>query len=185
MKLKVTNPATGEVAATLDSDDARTVRAKYMHARAAQPGWARTPIAKRLAAIAKFRALVVAGTEKLAHVLTTEVGKPISQSRNELKGLLPRIDFFLAETRKTWKPEKVSADAAMEERITHEPLGVVANTSAWNYPWFVGANVFVPALLAGNAGLYKPSEFASMTGLEIARLLHESGIPEEAFTPPP
>ena len=183
MKLKVTNPATGEVAATLDSDDARTVKAKYMQARAAQPGWARTPIARRLAAIAKFRALVVAETEKLARVLTTEVGKPISQSRNELKGLLPRIDFFLAETKKTLKSEKVSSDPAMEERITHEPLGVIANISAWNYPWFVGANVFVPALLAGNAVLYKPSEYAAMTGLEIARLLHEAGVPDDVFVP--
>jgi acyl-CoA reductase-like NAD-dependent aldehyde dehydrogenase len=183
LKLKVTNPATGEVAATLGSDDIRSVKAKYMQARAAQPGWARTPLKKRLAAIAKFRELVVAETEKLARVLTTEVGKPISQSRNELKGLLPRIDFFLAETAKTLKPEKVSADAAMEERITHEPLGVIANISAWNYPWFVGANVFVPALLAGNSVLYKPSEFAAMTGLEIARLLHEAGIPEDVFVP--
>ena len=90
---------------------------------------------------------------------------------------------FLAETAKTLRPEKISADAGMEERITHEPLGVVANISAWNYPWFVGSNVFVPALLAGNCVLYKPSEFAAMTGLEIARLLHESGIPEDVFVP--
>ena len=183
MKLKVTNPATGEVAATLDADDPRNVRAKYMQARAAQPRWARTPLKKRLEAIAKFRERVVAESEKLAQVLTTEVGKPISQARNELKGVLPRIDFFLAETAKTLRPEKISADAGMEERITHEPLGVVANISAWNYPWFVGSNVFVPALLAGNAVMYKPSEFAAMTGLEIARLLHESGVPEDVFVP--
>jgi acyl-CoA reductase-like NAD-dependent aldehyde dehydrogenase len=153
-----------------------------MQSRAAQPGWARTPLKKRLEAIARFRDLVARESDRLARVLTTEVGKPIAQSRNELKGLLPRIDFFLEETARTLKPEKVSADAAMEERITHEPLGVVANISAWNYPWFVGSNVFVPALLAGNTVLYKPSEFASMTGLEIARLLHESGIPEDVFT---
>ena len=181
MKLKVTNPANGEVVATLDTDDPRTVKAKYMQARAAQPGWARTPLKKRLEAIARFRDVVVGESDRLARVLTTEVGKPISQSRNELKGLLPRIDFFLAETARTLKPEKISAEAAMEERITHEPLGVVANISAWNYPWFVGSNVFLPALLAGNTVLYKPSEFASMTGLEIARLLHESGVPEDVF----
>jgi len=181
VKLKVTNPANGEVVATLDTDDPRTVKAKYMQARAAQPGWARTPLKKRLEAIARFRDVVVGESDRLARVLTTEVGKPISQSRNELKGLLPRIDFFLAETARTLKPEKISAEAAMEERITHEPLGVVANISAWNYPWFVGSNVFLPALLAGNTVLYKPSEFASMTGLEIARLLHESGVPEDVF----
>jgi acyl-CoA reductase-like NAD-dependent aldehyde dehydrogenase len=183
VKLKVVNPATGEVAASLPADDAKSVRAKYELARAAQPAWAATPLKKRLAAIAKFRELVDAQTEQLAAVLTTEVGKPIAQSRNELKGLLPRIDFFLDETARTLKLEKVSVDVAgsMEEKISHEALGVVANISAWNYPWFVGANVFVPALLAGNTVLYKPSEFAAMTGLEIARLLHASGIPANAF----
>jgi acyl-CoA reductase-like NAD-dependent aldehyde dehydrogenase len=183
MKLKVLNPATGDVAATLDSDDPKSVKGKYLHARAAQPGWSRTPLKKRLAAIANFRELVVDEADALAHILTTEVGKPISQSRNELKGVLPRIDFFLKETAKTLKPRKVSADAAMEERITHEPLGVVANISAWNYPWFVGSNVFIPALLAGNTVLYKPSEFAAMTGLAIARLLHAAGIPDDVFIP--
>jgi acyl-CoA reductase-like NAD-dependent aldehyde dehydrogenase len=58
---------------------------------------------------------------------------------------------------------------------------VVANISAWNYPYFVGSNVFIPALLAGNAVLYKPSEYASLTGQAIARLLHASGVPADIF----
>jgi acyl-CoA reductase-like NAD-dependent aldehyde dehydrogenase len=184
-KLKVVDPANGSVVATLPSDDAKSVKAKYERARSAQPAWARTPLKKRLAAIAKFRSLVIAETEKLARVLTSEVGKPIAQARNELKGVIPRLDFFLAETARTLKTENVSParGAAMEERISHEPLGVIANISAWNYPWFVGSNVFVPALLAGNAVLYKPSEFASLTGNEIARLLHEAGIPDDVFIP--
>ena len=69
MKLKVTNPATGEVAATLDADDAKSVKAKYMQARAAQPGWARTPLRKRLEAIAKFRDLVRALCERKGFTL--------------------------------------------------------------------------------------------------------------------
>src|SRR5438128_10983223 len=69
----------------------------------------------------------------------------------------------------------------MRERITHVPLGVVGNISAWNYPWFVGCNVIVPALLTGNTVLYKPSEYATLTGLEIARLLHEAGVPKDVF----
>jgi acyl-CoA reductase-like NAD-dependent aldehyde dehydrogenase len=183
--VKVVDPATGKVVANLAEDNAKSVKAKYERARAAQALWARVPLKKRLAAMAKFRELVVANTEALARVLTSEVGKPISQARNELKGVLPRIDFFLAQTAKTLRPERVSGGkgAPMEERISHEPLGVVANISAWNYPWFVGANVFVPALLAGNAVLYKPSEFAALTGGEIARLLHEAGIPQDVFIP--
>jgi len=180
-KLKVTNPANGETIATLAADDAKAVRAKYERARAAQPKWAAVPLRRKLDAIARFRELVVAEAEALAQVLTSEVGKPITQARNELKGVLPRIDFFLSETAKTLKERNVLQDAGMRERISHEPLGVVANISAWNYPWFVGSNVFLPALLAGNTVLYKPSEFASLTGREIARLLHASGIPANAF----
>src|SRR4029078_10423322 len=118
------------------------------------------PLARRFEACAKFRGLVAAQTEALARILTTEVGKPIAQSRNELRGLLPRLDFFLTETAATLRPRRVygGGDGKLEERISHEPLGVIANISAWNYPWFVGANVFIPALLTGNTGLYKPSE---------------------------
>lgn len=99
--------------------------------------------------------------------------------------MLPRLDFFLDESASTLRPETVlnHKQEGLLERITREPLGVVANISAWNYPYFVGSNVFVPALLAGNAVLYKPSEFATRTGLSIARLLHESGVPEEIFAP--
>jgi len=184
MALKITNPATGAAIATLPSDDAKSVKAKYERARASQPAWARMPLKQRLAAIARFRELVVADGERLAKILSKEVGKPIAQARNELKGVLPRIDFFLEATAKTLRPLSVSGSAGdpMEERISHEPLGVVANISAWNYPWFVGTNVFVPALLAGNSVLYKPSEFAAMTGLEIARLMHAAGVPEGVFT---
>ena len=182
-KLEVLNPATGKVAATLPADDAKSVAAKYARAREAQPAWARTRLKDRLVAIARFRELVVRDAERLAHVLTTEVGKPITQARNELKGVLPRIDFFLEEAAHALRSERVSNDAGMEERISHEPLGVVANISAWNYPWFVGSNVFVPALLAGNSVLYKPSEFAALTGTEIARLLYEAGIPRDVFIP--
>jgi len=181
-KLKVTSPATGKVLATLPADDAKSVKAKYERARAAQPAWAKVRLKQRLDAMRRFRELVVADTERLAKILSDEVGKPISQARNELKGVLPRIDFFLDASAHTLRTEKVSNDGGMEERISHEPLGVVANISAWNYPWFVGSNVFVPALLAGNTVLYKPSEFAAMTGAEIARLLHAAGIPEGVFT---
>jgi acyl-CoA reductase-like NAD-dependent aldehyde dehydrogenase len=185
VKLKVVNPATGAAVARLACDDAAAVKAKYRLARSAQPAWAATGLKKRLAAIERFRALVIAQAPALAQVLTTEVGKPIVQARGELAGLVARLDFFLGATARALRDERVFADpgAALEERISHEPLGVVANISAWNYPWFVGSNVFVPALLAGNAVLYKPSEYAALTGLAIARLLHASGIPEDVFVP--
>jgi acyl-CoA reductase-like NAD-dependent aldehyde dehydrogenase len=183
--LSIVNPATGSVVLRVAADGAREVAQRYAAARAAQPRWAATPIRKRIVAIGKFREQVVARAETLAHTLTQEVGKPIRQSRNELKGLLARLDFFIAESARALREQRIFADAAqnLDERITHEPLGVVANISAWNYPYFVGSNVFIPALVAGNAVLYKPSEFATLTGRHIADLLHAAGVPEDVFVP--
>jgi acyl-CoA reductase-like NAD-dependent aldehyde dehydrogenase len=183
--MKIVNPADGTVITEVTADNAIAVRRKYELARAGQPKWAKVPLKKRLAAIAAFRDRIVAMQETLARTLTHEVGKPIRQSRNELNGLLARIDFFLAESSATLRDEKVNADPAqkLEERIGHDPLGVIANISAWNYPYFVGGNVFIPALLAGNAVLYKPSEFATLTGMHIGELLHEAGIPRDVFVP--
>ncbi len=179
--LTVTNPANGRTIAELTTDSIETVSAGYQRARERQPAWAATRVADRLACLRRFREAIVRETDRLAAVLTAEVGKPIRQSRNELAGLLGRIDFFLDRSEPTLAPREVFNEAGMGERITFEPLGVVANISAWNYPYFVGANVFVPALASGNAVLYKPSEFATLTGLEIGKLLHAAGVPQDVF----
>src|SRR6058998_914368 len=181
--MQIVNPATGEVLREVAEADRAAVAAACRRARAAQPAWAATPLAARAEAIRRFRALAVERAEPLARTLTLEVGKPITQARRELAGLLPRIDFFLAAVEDALADEVVLASPAdgLEERIAREPLGMVANISAWNYPWYVGANVFLPALLTGNAVLYKPSELATLTGLAIAELLHEAGIPADVF----
>ncbi len=183
--MKIVNPWNGATLADVPADNARSVAAKYAKARAAQPRWSAVPVKKRLDAIVAFRALLASREDELAATLTQEVGKPIRQSRNELKGLAGRIDFFLAESARTLRDEKVFEDKGgrLEERISHEPLGVIANISAWNYPYFVGGNVFVPALVAGNAILYKPSEYATLTGLKIAEMLHACGVPGDVFIP--
>ena len=179
--LNVYNPATGELISTLPADDAASVAAKAAQARAAQTTWSKIPLAERKACITRFRSGVVAELDTLATIMTLETGKPISMSRNELNGLLTRIDFFLAEVDASTATQTMLDEGGMTEQIEHAPLGVVANISAWNYPWFVGGNVFIPALLTGNAVLYKPSEYAAMTGVAIARLLHASGVPNDVF----
>ena len=181
--MQVTNPATGEVLAELKADTPESLAATYELARAFQPVWAERPIAERIEAIRKFRAHVLYRYDELASILTSETGKPITQSRNELNGLIPRLDWFLDHVEATVDDDVALLDdgSGLEEVISHEPLGVVANISAWNYPYFVGSNVFVPALLTGNAVLYKPSELAALTGQAIAEMLWGSGVPEEVF----
>jgi acyl-CoA reductase-like NAD-dependent aldehyde dehydrogenase len=181
--LKIHNPATGALIAEVPAATAAIVASRAAAARAAQPMWAALPLDARLEVLQRFRVALAAEVEPLAVTLTSEVGKPIRQSRSEIHGLLARIDFFLTEASAALAASQVFDDGSTREVIGFEPLGVVANISAWNYPYFVGGNVFVPALLAGNAVLYKPSEFATLTGLHIARLLHESGVPAAVFVP--
>ncbi len=180
-QLAIHNPATGALIAEIPADDAASVASKYKLARAAQKAWASTPLTERQACIQRFRAGLLAELDGLAATMSRETGKPIKMSRNELNGLLARIDFFVEEVDDEQATETVFTDGGMTEQIEHMPLGVIANISAWNYPWFVGGNVFIPALLTGNTVLYKPSEYAAQTGLAIARLLHAAGVPESAF----
>ncbi len=179
--MEIQNPATTEIIDRVADDSPADVVEKYARARGAQADWAKVSLASRLAAIARFRDLLVAHKDELALTLTREMGKPITQAKNELSAMPGRIDFFLENTEATLRDETVVGTGPTTEVIAHEPLGVIANVSAWNYPWFVGSNVFVPALLAGNTVLYKPSEHATLTGLSIARLLHEAGVPDDAF----
>jgi acyl-CoA reductase-like NAD-dependent aldehyde dehydrogenase len=165
------------------ADTPASITAKVARARAAQPAWAATPLTDRLAALARFRDCLRTDTEALARTLAREMGKPITQARAEIGATQGRIDFFLAHTPPVLAQEVVHDDSAggLVEAITWEPLGVIANVSAWNYPYFVGGNVFVPALLTGNAVLYKPSEYATLTGLAIAERLHRAGVPDDVF----
>jgi acyl-CoA reductase-like NAD-dependent aldehyde dehydrogenase len=183
--LKVFNPATGKVIRSFKEDTSASIAKKFRNACRAQKNWAATPISDRIAIVRNLRSLVESERERLAELLTTEVGKPITQSENEIQGLFTRIDFFLEQSAVVLKNETVFSDpqGTMVETIAHEPLGVIANISAWNYPYFVGSNVFLPALLAGNAVLYKPSEFATLTGLAIADLFTRAGLPKNLFIP--
>ena len=181
--LQVRNPSNGELIRELAEDDAASIAAKFLSAKQAQAKWALEPLDRRLEVLKGFGRLLAERRDSLAATLSSEMGKPLSQSLGELRGTLERLDFFLAQAPALLKGENVSFDSAkgLEELIRYEPLGVIANISAWNYPYFVGSNVFIPALLAGNAVLYKPSEFASLSGLAIAELLQGAGLPKEIF----
>lgn len=181
--LKIINPATEAIIRELEVDDRGSIARKAAAARAAQRAWADTPLEERLGAVRRFGELLAARRDALAALLTSEMGKPIAQSRNELAAMQGRIDFFLQHTAGAIADDVVLRSADMDERIRYEPLGVVANISAWNYPYFVGSNVYLPALLTGNAVLYKPSEHATLSGLAVAELFAEAGLPAGVFTP--
>ena len=179
--MQIINPATEQVISEIKEDTKDLLASKFELLRNAQASWQIIPLAQRIAIIKKFSELLEKNIEHLAATLTSEVGKPLQQSRNEVNGARARIKWLTENAEKYLSAESMVSEKGLEEKISYEPLGVVCNISAWNYPYLVGVNVFVPALLAGNAVLYKPSEYSTLTGLEIERLLKESGIPEDVF----
>ncbi len=188
--MKIMNPATGQVLREIQDDTPDTVREKVERARIAQRRWATLPLDVRLDIMRGFLRILQERTEELAALLTSEMGKPITQARNELKGMPERVTFFIDNTATAIADEVVlrlisgrdgTQPPDLEERIKYEPLGVVVNISAWNYPYFVGSNVWIPALLTGNAVIYKPSEFATLSGLAIADMMHSAGVPDDIF----
>ncbi|MEP6617626.1 MAG: aldehyde dehydrogenase family protein [Ginsengibacter sp.] len=179
--MQIINPATEEIICEIPEYDKETIERSFQMSRMAQPAWQVKPLVERIQIIRKFSVLLEQNIETLASVLTSETGKPLQQSRNEINGGRSRIKWLCDNAAKYLEDESMGIENGMEEKIVYEALGVVCNISAWNYPYLVGINVFIPALIAGNAVVYKPSEFATLTGLEIGKLLHESGIPKNIF----
>jgi acyl-CoA reductase-like NAD-dependent aldehyde dehydrogenase len=179
--MQIINPATEEIIGEVAEDTQTEIGEKYQLVKAGQPLWAALPVEDRIACIARFWELLDTEKPVLADTLTSETGKPLQQSYNELNGARSRIRYFLDHSARWLAEEWVVTEGATREKIVYEPLGVIANISAWNYPYLVGVNVFIPALIGGNGVLYKPSEYSTLTGLHIRRLLYQAGVPKEVF----
>lgn len=179
--MEIINPATEEIITNLPENTEDQIIDKYNSLREAQPSWANVPLKERVQILQKFAELIKQNIESLAAVLTSEVGKPLQQSRNEINGAANRVVWLTENAEKYLSEETMTQSKDLTEKIVYEPLGVICNISAWNFPYNVGVNVFVPALLAGNAVMYKPSEYSTLTGLEIEKYLKEAGVPQEIF----
>ena len=165
--MKIINPANEELITTVEIDDQKTIAKKLASLREGQKKWARVSLEERVSIIRRFSEFLQTNLESCASILTSEVGKPLQQSKNELNGACARIEWLTANAIQALSEEWMVETGPTREKIIYEPLGIVCNISAWNYPYLVGTNVFVPALLAGNAVIYKPSELSTLTGKEI------------------
>ena len=179
--MNIINPATEVHITTIPEDTPASAEEKYHRVRQGQINWYAMSLPERITAVRQFSELLASEADTLAQTLTQEVGKPLDQAYNEIRGAQGRIQYFLENSERWLSEEIVYQDDDLTEKIVFEPLGVVANISAWNYPYLVGVNVFIPALLAGNGVLYKPSEYTTLTGLKIGEMLHQAGVLQDAF----
>ena len=175
-RTEVFNPATGEAIALVEHADSALCEAALDSARAAQMEWAARTGAERAVALRRIADLMRANADELAELETRDTGKPITEARTfDVPGAIDPFDFFAGAAMAVGGEHHVfGANYAYTRR---EPLGVCSGIGAWNYPLQIAAYKLAPALAAGNAMLYKPSELTPLSTVRLAELLDEAGLP--------
>jgi acyl-CoA reductase-like NAD-dependent aldehyde dehydrogenase len=176
--LTSTNPAQlDDVVAEISLATADQVVQAFRTAKQAQPAWADTPAPVRGRVIAQVGRLVESNKKALAELVTREVGKPIAESLGEVQEIIDTCDFFLGEGRRLYG-QTVPSEMRDKQLFTFRvPVGVAGIITAGNFPVAVPAWYLVPALLCGNAVVWKPAEYSCALGDALTRIFVAGGVP--------
>jgi len=176
--LDVINPYSEDVVCTLPLTQPGEVDAAVARARQAFHGWRGTPIRDRVALCRKFMTVFKQMADQVAADISAQMGKPVAHAKGEVGRMLERAKYMTSIAEQTLQDEPVPEVAGFNRYIRHEPLGVVLDIAAWNYPLLIAVNVIVPAVLAGNAVLVKHSSKTPLCGQAFADAFARSGAPE-------
>jgi acyl-CoA reductase-like NAD-dependent aldehyde dehydrogenase len=173
----VSSPYTGAVVCDVPVDAGIELSRKVERAVAAKRAWREVPLGDRVRQVASALRYFEDRREEIARDVTLQMGKPVAESRREVDTMLARTRYMIGIAPSALAEESQPAAAGLELRIAHEPLGVVLNVAAWNYPLLIPVNVVVPALLAGNAVLLKHSGRTPLCGQQFARAFSSLSVP--------
>ena len=173
----VINPASGEVIWQGQEAAAAEVDAACNAARRSFPAWSQTSLDERIAICGRFRDLLKQHTEELAQLIALEVGKPLWEARTEVATMANKIDISVQSyhARTGTVASKVADGDAV---LRHRPHGVFAVFGPYNFPGHLPNGHIVPALIAGNTLVFKPSEYAPQTAIKTIQLWNEAGLPK-------
>ena len=178
--LQSIDPATGELVWEGAASDPRAVARAVAEARRAFPGWAALPLAERIGFVRAYRAELEAEAPALAELIARETGKPLWDARGEVAAMVGKVELSI----------RAQAERAGERReptpfgeavLRHRPHGVMAVLGPYNFPGHLPNGHVVPALLAGNTVVFKPSELTPAVGEAMARAWRAAGLPEGVF----
>lgn len=176
--LDVLNPATGEVIARAQLADEKLADQALQAAQKAFPAWSRKTAVERADYLYRLVDLLQENRDRLATLITTEQGKPLSESDADV-GMCCDLIRFAAENTRRLEGDIIPADDPDEQIwIQKVPHGVVVGITAWNFPAALIGRKLGPALAAGNTIVLKPSEETPLTALEIVELARQAGIPD-------
>ena len=176
--LTSTEPATGVLLWQGTSSD---VEAEVARVHAAWPRWAAKPVAYRIETLRRFVNVVRANEDALADLIARETGKPLWDARTEVTAVMNKVDISVAAYSERTGQRRLEAALGARQSVRHKPHGVMAVLGPYNFPAHLPNGHIVPALLAGNGVLFKPSEHTPAVGEMLVRLFHEAGVPEDSL----
>jgi succinylglutamic semialdehyde dehydrogenase len=176
-----TDPATGAIVWEGPAATALQVRQAVEKARRAFPGWSATPLEQRIDLVRAYKAVLEMHANAMAETISRETGKPLWESRAELGSMIGKIDLSIA-ARAERAGERRIAMPLGEAVLRHRPHGVMAVLGPYNFPGHLPNGHIVPALLAGNCAVFKPSELTPASGEAMASAWAEAGLPDGVFS---
>ncbi|PVG81168.1 aldehyde dehydrogenase [Nocardioides gansuensis] len=176
--LEVRNPADGrELVATVPSMDAAAVHAAFDAAERGAVVWRDTSPVDRGRVLLRAAAIMRDQRDDLARILTKEMGKTLAEATGEVGKAADFLEYYGGLGRGEQGSLLAHENPEVTAWAVHEPLGVVLAITPWNDPLLTPARKVAPALLAGNSVVLKPASYTPMIAIELARVLHEAGLP--------
>src|ERR1700687_4697079 len=179
--LRTISPVDGRVYVERPLTSGPQVDATLTAARRAQAEWKRVPIAERAALCTHFVDAFVAHAGEIASEISWQMGRPVSQSPGEVRGLAERARYMSAIAEESLADVAVGEKAGFSRFIRRESLGVVLTVAPWNYPYLTAVNSVVPAILAGNAVILRHSAQTPLCAERFAEAFTEAGLPTGVF----
>ncbi len=176
-ELATIDPSTGRQTWTSKESTGEDVGRAVAAARGAFEAWALRPLEERIAIATRFRDLLKENSEALAAIIAEEVGKPLWEARTEVTTMANKIDISVQSygSRTGETAAKVADGNAV---LRHRPHGVFAVYGPYNFPGHLPNGHIVPALIAGNTVVFKPSEYAPRTAVKTVQLWEQAGLPK-------
>jgi len=178
---QVTNPADGSVVAAVPDMGAAETRRAIDAAQRALPAWRAKTAKERAAILRRWFELIVANTDDLALLMTTEQGKPLAEARGEVAYGASFIEWFAEEGKRTYGDVVPTFAADRRVLVLKQPIGVCAAITPWNFPIAMITRKCAPALAAGCTVVAKPAEATPLSALALAELAARAGFPAGVF----
>ena len=173
----VYDPNIGRPQARVELGDAALLDRAVASAKAAQPAWAAVNPQRRAAVLFEFRRLILANMEELAYLLASEHGKVITDAIGDIQRGLDVVEFACGAPHLVKGEYTQGAGTGIDVYSMRQPLGVVAGITPFNFPAMIPLWMAAPAIACGNAFILKPSERDPSTGVRLAELAIEAGLP--------